>query len=568
MSVKSRLDEISIRSLGVIENSTIEFGPGLNVLTGETGAGKTMILTAIGLALGEKADAQIVRHGSGRCLVSATFSTAENQINSDFLDSGSLVLTRSISEDGKSKAIAGGVTVAASILAELGAELIEIHGQTANQKIAKSAHQRQLLDQFAVTEGAQLLQSYQEVFSRYLELKERIASFKKDFALREEKIIELEEFLNAGNRIKPKLGEFEELTNELSRLGSVEELRLAITVALQALDSEEGGGYTSLSTAKRAVDSVLGKDDGLNTISANLSESVIALSEALSDLRKYEEGLAADPARLDLLQNRRAELNALIKKYGKGSAGDEAIELIITRLKSARSEMNDLKGGEDRLIELENEMKALKKELVAAAQKLSGVRIKSAELMSARVTEEVQQLAMPHTNFRARVESVDYAGSLKESDFTALGCDEVIFEIQGHQGAPYLPIAKSASGGEMSRIMLALEVVLAQSQPVGTYIFDEVDAGVGGRAAIEVGRRLAQLASEAQVIVVTHLPQVAAWADTHFVIEKDSNGTVVSSGVRRIEGEERVEEIARMLAGIGESNSAREHAAELLQLRS
>ena len=215
---------------------------------------------------------------------------------------------------------------------------------------------------------------------------------------------------------------------------------------------------------------------------------------------------------------------------------------------------------------MESDLLVIKKALVASAKELTHVRIEAGKRLSAEVTVEIQQLSMPHTEFSLHVESADYL-SLKESDFTALGCDDVAMYISSHKDAPLVALAKGASGGEMSRVMLALEVVIAASHPVGTYVFDEVDAGVGGKAAIEVGRRLHALSRHAQVIVVTHLPQVAAWADSHFVVTKDSNGSVTQSDVRKVEGDERIEEIARMLAGFESSTSAREHAAELLSLR-
>jgi DNA repair protein RecN (Recombination protein N) len=218
------------------------------------------------------------------------------------------------------------------------------------------------------------------------------------------------------------------------------------------------------------------------------------------------------------------------------------------------------------LQELEKELTVVKKTLLAEAKKISELRTTAALKLSTLVTQEIQQLSMPHATFVAKVESCDYSAP-KESDFTSQGCDEISMFIQGHKDAPLVPLAKGASGGEMSRVMLALEVVIASTHPIGTYVFDEVDAGVGGKAAIEVGRRLHQLAQHAQVIVVTHLPQVAAWADSHFVVTKNNDGTVSQSDVRQVAGEERIEEVARMLAGLENSASAREHATELLSLK-
>jgi len=270
---------------------------------------------------------------------------------------------------------------------------------------------------------------------------------------------------------------------------------------------------------------------------------------------------------LDALQVRKAELVSFIKKWGSAPDPDAELVALSEKAKTARAIISDLTGGEDRIAELEVEMHGAKKELLSQAKSLSKIRIAAAVKLSDAVSNEIHALSMPHAQFSILINSPDYEGSLKESDFTTLGCDEVIMQIQGHRDGPLIALGKGASGGEMSRIMLALEVVLAQTHPVGTYIFDEVDAGVGGKAAIEVGRRLAVLAQHSQVIVVTHLPQVAAWADTHFVVKKSSDGSISQSDVEKLDTQNRIEEIARMLAGLEGSSSAREHAAELLAMR-
>ena len=276
--------------------------------------------------------------------------------------------------------------------------------------------------------------------------------------------------------------------------------------------------------------------------------------------------LEADPHQLDYLQARRAEIHALVKKFGGSNEIASEADGLLARYESSENEIADLEGGDNRLKEMETELVGIKKQLVIAAKSLSEVRKLAGEKLSSAVTVEMQALSMPHAAFYVKIESVDYA-ALKESGFTAFGCDDVSMFISAHQDAPLVSIAKGASGGEMSRVMLALEVVIAATHPVGTYIFDEVDAGVGGKAAIEVGRRLHSLSRHAQVVVVTHLPQVAAWADSHFVVTKDSNGSVGQSDVRRVVGADRIEELARMLAGLENSVSAREHATELLSLK-
>jgi len=572
VSDRSFLSDISIRNLGIIDQSELEFGKGLNVLTGETGAGKTMILTALALILGGKSDSALVRHGSDRLVASATFSVTKDlapvidEVGAE-LDDDSLIISRTVNADGKSKAVCGGVNVPAGTLSSIGESLIEIHGQSANAQIVKPARQRELLDRFGGQEIAKALSAYQESFAQYLELKSRVAAMKSSASKRDGEIAELQEFLNAWTKLKAIRNECATTEDEINRLSSVEDLRLAGTTSMAALDSEESGALTLLHSARAALEGAKGKDSRLEEIADRVSEAVFILDDASTDLASYVTSLEADPSRLDLLQSRKAELLAFIKRWGGALSPDEELVLLAAKAKSGKEAIADLAGGDERIAELENELTSLKKKLLLCATELTGVRLKFAEKLSSSVTTEIHALSMPHTQFFAEVSSPDYTSQLKESDFTQLGCDEVTMLIQGHQDGPKIALGKGASGGEMSRIMLGLEVVIAQTHPVGTYIFDEVDAGVGGKAAIEVGKRLHQLSKQSQVIVVTHLPQVAAWADTHFVVKKSSDGSVVASGVWKLSDSERVEEIARMLAGLEDSLSAREHATELLALR-
>ena len=572
MSERSYLEEISIRNLGIIKQSELELGRGLNVLTGETGAGKTMILTALALVLGGKSDSALVRHGSDRLVATAQFSvTANSQDKLDEIgaetDGSSLIVTRTVNSDGKSKASCGGVTVPAGTLADVTEPLIEIHGQSANAQIVKPARQRELLDRFGGSTIAKAISEYQEIYGQYLELKERIKAMKASANKRDGEIAELEEFLAAWSKLKAVRDEASSVEDEIKRLSSVEDLRIASSGALSALDAEDSGALNLLHSARRFLDAAKGKDSRLEEIAERVAESFFILDDASSDLASYATRLEADPDRLDFLQNRKAEISLFIKRWGGAGSLDEELLTLAAKAKSGKEAIADLKGGDDRIAELESELAKVKKSLLLSAQSLTKARSAAAVSLSTSVTHEIQALSMPHTKFFVEVSSPDYASALKESDFTNLGCDEITMQIQGQIDGPKIALGKGASGGEMSRIMLGLEVVIAQSHPVGTYIFDEVDAGVGGKAAIEVGKRLHALAQNAQVIVVTHLPQVAAWADTHFVVRKSSDGSVVQSGVSKLAQSERVEEIARMLAGLEESSSAREHAAELLAMR-
>ena len=575
MSERTYLEEISIRNLGIIDQSTLELGSGLNVLTGETGAGKTMILTALALVLGGKSDSALVRTGSERLIASAQFSLptitadlreiAENS-GSDISD-GSLILTRTVNSDGKSKAVAGGTTVPAATLANFADQLVEIHGQAANHQIVKPARQRELLDRYAGAKLSAALTTYQGEFASYNDLKARIKAALDSASKRDREIGDLEEFLQGWQKLKAVRGEYSETTNQIARLSSVEDLRAASAGATEALSDETSGALTVLGAARRFLDLAKGKDSKLDEIATSIAEGFFLIDDAAREIASYLTALEADPGKLDSLQSRKAEINSFLKKYGGTGSADEDLVLLAARAKGAKEAIADLNGGEDRIRELQAELSAIKRNLVVSAKNLTEIRTSASLSLSRAVTSEIAALAMPHTVFSIAITSADYNGSLRESDFTNLGCDEVAMQIQGHIGAPLIAIGKGASGGEMSRIMLALEVVLAQTHPVGTYIFDEVDAGVGGKAAIEVGRRLAALAKHTQVIVVTHLPQVAAWADTHFVVKKSSDGSISQSDVTKLEDRARVEEIARMLAGLEGSASAQEHAAELLALR-
>ena len=565
MSDRTFLEEITIRSIGVIDQSTLEISKGLTVLTGETGAGKTMILTALSLILGGKADSALVRKGSERLVASGRFSipkSSEHLFEDVLVEDGELIVTRTVASDGKSKATTNGVSATASTLSAIGENLVEVHGQAANQNITKSSRQRELVDRFGQID----LRSYQSALLDYHELKERITALKKSIAQKDKELSELREFANAFKKLNTSPTEYSEIDGEIARLSSVEEFRVATAQAIAAIEDEEAGSLTSLGVARRALDAARGKDPLLEAIYQQLSESFFLLDDAQSALNSYQSKLEADPSRLDFLHARKADINALIKKFGGAGTHEQELSELAIRFKNSSDAIADLEGGDQRLQELEAQLTAHKKVLLTAAKGVSEMRSKAADKLSKLVTAEIQQLSMPHASFVAKVDSADYSAP-KESDFTSNGCDEIAMFIQGHKDAPLVALAKGASGGEMSRVMLALEVVIASTHPIGTYVFDEVDAGVGGKAAIEVGKRLHQLAQHAQVIVVTHLPQVAAWADSHFVVTKNNDGVVSQSDVRNVSGEDRIEEIARMLAGLENSTSAREHATELLSLK-
>ena len=564
MSERPQLSEISISGIGVIDKSSLEFGPGLTVITGETGAGKTMVLTALDLVLGGKVDTSLVRHGQERAIANATFqipnSFAQRYEERGILsDNNELILTRTVNKDGKSKAVASGVAASASSLQEISEELVMVHGQAASHTLTKSAKHLELLDLFAQHEV--LVNKYQAKFQEALEMSKRLKAMRSAGKERQKELAELREFASAFKKLKPKAGELQEINDEISRLSSIEGLTNSAGSANSMLDDEENGILTQLGSARKALEKAATLDGSLANLSDQLNDSFYQIQDISANLAGYIADLSADPNRLDSLQNRKAELNTFIKRFSRSLSTDVnvALQELIEKGLNVDNEITDLEGGDDRIAELASELNRLESASLEVATELSDSRIASAKQLSKRASEEIHALSMPNTQL---VVQVNRGESFE--DLNQLGFDEVNFFLQTHKDAPLVSIAKGASGGELSRVALAIEVVIAANENIGTYIFDEVDAGVGGKAAIEVGRRLKELSKIAQVIVVTHLPQVAAWGDEHFVVSKDESGSVSLSEVRKLSKDQRVEEIARMLAGHEDSISARKHAEELL----
>jgi DNA repair protein RecN (Recombination protein N) len=480
------------------------------------------------------------------------------------IEESSILLSRQLGRDGKSKAQLSGSATTASTLISFADQLIEIHGQHANLVLTKANKQREILDIFAGQGLSIALLDYQEALKNYQMLRREITELKKALGDRDSEIKSLEELVNDFAKLKPQSSELSQLEAQISKLESVEDLRIASLGAQQALSDEEVGALNSLHSAKKSLTGAKGRDPQLDQIADAISEKLFDLIDASSDLDRYLDSLSADPQALELAQSRRAALSSFAKKYGKSSDKNEALTEAIDKAEGARNRIKDLSGGDDRLAEMGRELEELRTKLLDTSETLSVLRADSAKKLSSSVTKELVELAMAKAVFEVRVESKD---GKSDDHFSPFGLDEVFMLFTAHSGGELLAVSKAASGGELSRLMLALEVVLAGSYPLGTYVFDEVDAGVGGKAALEVGRRLRKLAMNSQVIVVTHLPQVALWADNHILVEKDSNGLLSSTSIKSLSNQEREIEIARMLSGIEESEHAQDHARELLNLR-
>ena len=562
--IKSSLEEISIRGLGVIESSNIEFKPGLTVLTGETGAGKTMVLTALGLVLGSKSDSDLIRQGAERAVVTGKFAVPKEVAEEVLelggeIDDNSVVITRTISTAGKSRVLVGGAVSSTSAVNTFSSSLVEIHAQSSSSKLTKPGVARELLDRFAAID----IGKYQQLFQSYNLVKNRIDDLKSQLKQSDTQIEELKAFIDEFNKISPKPNELDEIENEIAKLGSVEQLNQSVTQALNLLENDELSAINLLQQIRKNLDSVRGKDGQLDQISDRFTENLLNISDVNSDLASYLVDLEADPNRFEKLQERKAGLNSLLRKYGKGSDRQIAYDQLLVDGSKAKDRIEDLSGGQVRVDELEKEAGEIFASLKNEALKLSEKRASAAKQLSDEVTDEVRNLSMPNATFQIshQLSSADTA-----SNYTQFGIDEITLLFSAHAGGTPLPLNKVASGGELSRVMLALEVVIAEAEPIGTYIFDEVDAGVGGKAAVEIGRRLAKLSKSAQVIVITHLAQVAVWADNHLVVKKNEDGLVTQSDVLEVTEQERKVEIARMLSGQEDSQTAQEHAGELLAI--
>ena len=561
---KSSLEEISIRSLGVIESSNIEFKSGLTVLTGETGAGKTMVLTALGLVLGSKSDTDLIRTGQERAVITGKFCIPKQlqqqiQEQGGEVEEGAVVITRTINSQGKSKLSLGSALSSTSTISAFASSLVEIHAQSSSSKLLKPAVSRELLDRYGEID----LSEYQQIYHQLQDLRKRIEELKLQAGKQDLEIVFLQEFSQEFSKIVPKSGELVEIENEISKLGSVEQLNQGVSGALNLFENDELSALNLLQQIRKALDSLAGKDGDLDLIAEGFTESLLNLQDFASQLTSYLSALEADPARFAYLQERKSALNLLIKKFGKGSDKAIAFEELIKEASSVKDRLADLSGGNDRIIELEQKSKELFSRLQKSALNLSAQRKKYSQILSKLVTQEVKNLSMPNAEFLI---SQEVLSDTQENNYTLFGLDEISILFSAHSGASPMPLNKVASGGELSRVMLALEVVIAEAEPIGTYIFDEVDAGVGGKAAVEIGRRLKKLANSAQVIVITHLPQVAVWADNHLVVKKSETGSVTQSDVIEVREGERKVEIARMLSGQEDSQTAQEHASELLAI--
>ena len=566
---------LRIRGLGVIEEAQIPLTRGLTVVTGETGAGKTMILSGLALLGGARADFQSRREGVAAAEVEGTWSLGDPEAPvtrmiaeilaeaGGFVDTGpdgvELVVARILEEQGRSRAVAGGRTVPAGVLQEIAERLVAVHGQADQVRLRQAATHRTLLDRYAGVEHCETLTAYQRAFDEWREIATEVRDLLARRSVLDEESARLALGIADIEEVDPQPGEDEELDALAARLahaGSLFEDALQARVALvgEELEVSDASVVRALDVAVRALDRIIAVDPSLADVAARLREIGTMAADAAADLVAYAEDLQADPTRQQAVEQRRASLRGLSRRYG-GS-----ISAVLEWLGEARAAVATAEGFDDHLAELRDRASRAHAQAQLLAEQVSAGRREAGQRLEQKVSVELNALAMPDARLEVRVLAED------PNRLGQWGIDAVEFLLAPHVGAPARPLGRGASGGELSRVMLALEVVLADADPVPTFIFDEVDAGIGGRAAIEVGRRLARLSRRAQVILVTHLPQVAAFADQHVVIEKSGNGGVTASSVRVVEGQDRIRELVRMLSGLAASEAASAHAEELLTL--
>ncbi|HEY1818845.1 MAG TPA: DNA repair protein RecN [Trebonia sp.] len=610
------LEEVRITGLGVINDALLELSPGFTALTGETGAGKTMVVTGLGLLFGGRADPARVRPGTQRASVEGRLRTDPRgkvaqqveEAGGDLDEDGTLVLTRTVSGEGRSRAFAGGRSVPVSLLTYLSDDLVAVHGQSDQQQLLKPGRQRESLDKYAGGVLAEVLTDYQRAYQRHRKVHDELAALTTQARARAAEAAELRAGLADIEKLNPVAGEATSLRAEEERLANADSLHAAATSAHEALLGDPTLGtdgvdaVTLLGHARRALDAVRRHDTEIDGVATRLSDAAYLISEVAGELASYIQGIDSDPARLAAVQERRAALARVIRLYGPGGVNahidgtpvqlgavasetelpavddaapgtadapgpaellfdaeepdDTAYVLEWARLAAAR--VTELDSDDDTISSLSTEEAELSVQVTDLADRLSRLRAEAGERFADDVTGELTALAMPHARVSVVLTALGEPGPY--------GADDVEIRLASNPGAPSLPLHKGASGGELSRVMLAIEVVFAGADPVPTFVFDEVDAGVGGKAAVEIGRRLAKLARLAQVIVVTHLPQVAAFADNHLVVAKSIDGSITSTSVIRLDHDSRVRELSRMLAGLEDSEFGQAHAAELLAM--
>ncbi|GAA5346485.1 DNA replication and repair protein RecN [Planifilum fimeticola] len=552
------LKELSIRHFAIIEHVRLSFEDGFHVLTGETGAGKSILIDALSLAVGGRASADFVRHGEKKAEIEALFEiSADHPVCGILGEMGlepeeELLIRREISASGKSTCRINGSPVTLSMLKKVGRSLLDIHGQHEHQSLLRTEEHLEWLDAFGDQTLKDLRGEYEALYNEYRALEkelERLTSDERETARRIDLLNYQLQEIAAANLTA---GEDQELEQERNRLVNAEKLVKAAGDAFEELYAE-GRGNDSLQNALNHLEEIVRYDESVGPVLELVQSAVYQVEEAIRLLGRYRDELEFEPERLNQVEERLDLIHQLKRKYG------DTIESILAYGEAVAEELEELRNRDENREEVKRKLEAVREELKSVASRLTSARKRAAERLERRMEEELSDLNMANTAFRVALQP-------SERGFTPTGCDRVEFQIAPNPGEPLRPLAKIASGGELSRLMLALKTIFIDVDPIDTVVFDEIDTGVSGRAAQSIAEKMAGLARKNQVLCITHLPQVACMADHHYLIVKEVSDQKTRTRVERLNAEGRATELARMLGGVEVTTTTRRHAEEMLRL--
>jgi len=561
------LQRLEIQNIAIIDKIEIELGEGLNVLTGETGAGKSIIIDSINAILGERMSKQLIRTGRDKAVVEAVFQVNIDRM-SDLLESfgiegeedGTLVISREFTASGKNTCRINGRIATVSMLKKIGERLIDVHGQHDNQSLLRTESHIELLDSFADRKINILKDEYLKHFESYREIKDRLKSLSGDAGERERKIDILRFQIDEIEKANLKVGEEEEIEKQRDVLLNFEKIISTLSNAYEALDSGGNLGISALDRINKSVSdfsNIENYDDKYSTLKKRLEAVSYELEDVITEIRELRDGIEYEPSVLEQLEERLDVLYRLKKKYG------DSIEDILEYLENAKKELDEIINNEEIINRLKEDLKKEDEQLYKLAKDINCERIKTAKLLENRIGSEFKDLEMKNTKLKVNIEFYD---SIKDGErkYGNNGLDRVEFLISTNVGEPLKPLSKIASGGEMSRIMLAIKTILAKVDKIPTMIFDEIDIGISGIAAQKVGEKLCYISKNHQVISVTHLAQIACIADNNYYIEKVTKGGNTETVVKSLDEEGKRNEIARIIGGVKVSDIALKHAEEML----
>lgn len=548
------LVEINVENVAVIESAALEFEEGMTAITGETGAGKSLMVQAASLCLGDRADATIIRTAAKNAKVNTVFKTNPEILNTlhqlgEETEDGYVYLQRIISTDGKNQCRLNGKLVPLSVIKTLGDELADLHGQHEHQKLLNKESHLSTLDEWIGEKATTIKEKIEALYEQYKQLQESLQVLNKNEAEREQQLDILRFQINEIEAAQIQLNEKQNLESELQILKHAEKLSQTIAFASEQLFIADTNAKSLITASLRNIENVTQYDDSIQTLADRLHNLSLELETCIEDLRTLQNKYQNNPAKLEQIAERIDIINKLFRKYG------DSEQAVLDYLQSAKQKLFALENADASQSEIKQKLQITETELNKKCEQISELRKQHAKIFSEKITQELKQLAMENAKFEV---------SFRNKTPTSNGADEIEFIFSANSGEALKPINKVASGGELSRLMLAIKLVLAGKGGAKTLLFDEVDAGLGGESALKVGQKLKQLSESYQVIVVTHLPQIACFADTQYNVEKLSSKNKTSVRVVKLEKQQRIEEIARMLSGDAQNKAALNNAKQML----